>query len=135
MMEDSTSAGLHPIRCPFCEVYGLEYFGNDSACCASCRGTLDAKLLSTTRRIQALPDALETHPCEERGPPEMRRLPDGVFYCPACGSEVLPAGGSAESGGSRGASEAYLSGWYDGLFGRAENFTGNKGLARWEGGL
>ena len=30
---------------------------------------------------------------EECGHPEMCRLPDGVFHCPACGSEVLPAKG------------------------------------------
>jgi ribosomal protein L37AE/L43A len=28
--------------------------------------------------------------CEECSPPEMHRLPDGMFHCPACGSEVLP---------------------------------------------
>jgi ribosomal protein L37AE/L43A len=26
----------------------------------------------------------------ECGHPEMRRLPDGVYWCPACGSEVPP---------------------------------------------
>ncbi|HEX2183234.1 MAG TPA: hypothetical protein VHH10_13200 [Rubrobacteraceae bacterium] len=29
------------------------------------------------------------HACE-CGHPGMRLLPDGVFHCPACGSEVLP---------------------------------------------
>jgi hypothetical protein len=45
--------------------------------------------LETLRDIVGLPDALGVHPCE-CGHPEMRRLPDGVFHCPACRSEVLP---------------------------------------------
>jgi hypothetical protein len=39
-------------------------------------------------QINALADALGRHACE-CGHPEMRRLPDGVFHCPACGSEVI----------------------------------------------
>jgi hypothetical protein len=41
-MEGSTTAGLHSIRCPFCEVYELECSGYDSARCASCGGSVDA---------------------------------------------------------------------------------------------
>ena len=41
------------------------------------------------KRIVALPEALGEHPYE-CGHPEMRRLPDGVFHCPACRSEMLP---------------------------------------------
>lgn len=43
-------------------------------------------------------DTEEEHTDDKRdrrdacGHPEMRRLPDGVFHCPACGSEVLPIG-------------------------------------------
>jgi hypothetical protein len=63
----------------------------------------------------------------------MRKLPDGVFHCFACGSEVLPAKVTAESGGATGVSEAYLSGWMDGLFGSTEkSFVHNSELARWE---
>jgi hypothetical protein len=43
----------------------------------------------TLEEIVSLPDALGGHACE-CGHPEMRRLPDGVFHCPACGSEVIP---------------------------------------------
>jgi DNA-directed RNA polymerase subunit RPC12/RpoP len=32
---------------------------------------------------------LGSHACE-CGHPEMRHLPDGVFQCPSCGSEVFP---------------------------------------------
>ena len=133
-MEGSTTTRFHSIRCPFCEVYELEHCGDGSARCTSCRGSLDAELLSTLRQIGTLPDALGSHPCEECGHPEMRRLPDGVFHCSACGSEVLPAYGSfPESGGSTGVSEAYLSGWMDGLFGSSEkSFVHNRELARWE---
>jgi len=45
--------------------------------------------LETLRGMIGLPDALGAHPCE-CGHPEMRELPDGVFHCSACGSEVLP---------------------------------------------
>jgi ribosomal protein L37AE/L43A len=114
MLEDLTTTGLHSIRCPFCEVYNLErQAGKTSARCASCGGSLDAELLSTLFEIQTLPDALGSHPCEECAHPEMRKLPDGIFHCVACGSEVVPAAGSgsSESGGVRAVvSEGYLSG-------------------------
>jgi ribosomal protein L37AE/L43A len=131
-MEGSTTARFHSIRCPFCEVYELERLRDGSAHCALCGGSLDAELLSMIWQIRTLPEALGSHPCEECGHPEMRRLPDGVFHCSACGAEVLPAYGSAQSGGSKGVSEAYLSGWMDGLFGRSASFVHNRELARWE---
>lgn len=46
-------------------------------------------MLLTLEQIVALPDALGKHACECNHP-EMRRLPDGVYRCPSCGSEVLP---------------------------------------------
>jgi hypothetical protein len=88
-MEDSTTAGFRSIRCPLCEVYELEHFGDGSARCTSCKRSLDAGLLGTLWEIRTLPDALGAHACE-CGHPEMRRLPDSVCHCPACGSEVLP---------------------------------------------
>jgi ribosomal protein L37AE/L43A len=109
-MEDSATAGFHSIRCPLCEIYELERLADGSARCASCRGSLDAELLATIRQIRTLPDALGAHPCE-CGHPEMRKLPDGVFHCSACGSEVLPAGGTSESSGSTGARRIRLAGW------------------------
>jgi len=51
-------------------------------------------MLGTLRGISTLPDALGKHACEECGHPEMRRLPDGTFHCPACRSEVLPSDAS-----------------------------------------
>ena len=59
-------------------------------------------LLETLREVVGLPDALGSHACEECAHPEMRLLPDGVYHCPACGSEVVPAGAGA-GGGAAGA--------------------------------
>src|SRR5918999_262881 len=54
--------------------------------------------------------------------------------CPFCEVYELErlAGGSAESGGSKGVSEAYLSGWRDGIFGSTASFVHNRELARLE---
>jgi ribosomal protein L37AE/L43A len=94
-MHDSITTGTHPPRCPFCEVYELEPSGPDSARCSSCGGFLCGELVKTLRQITELPDAIGRHPCEECSHPEMRRLPDGVFHCPACGSEVTPVSRSS----------------------------------------
>jgi ribosomal protein L37AE/L43A len=64
--------------------------------CDCCARNLDKAILRTIEQIVALPDAIGDHPCE-CGHPEMRRLPDGVFHCPACGLEVLPLAASRES--------------------------------------
>ncbi len=79
------------IICPFCESGRLVVFGPGLARCGYCGLPLLGSVLETLREIIGLPDALGVHPCE-CGHPEMRRLPDGVFHCPACGSEVLPVG-------------------------------------------
>jgi hypothetical protein len=63
--------------------------GPGFARCASCALSVGGAIFRTLEQIAALPDALGRHACE-CDHPEMRRLPDGVFHCPACGSEVLP---------------------------------------------
>jgi hypothetical protein len=78
----------HHFICPLCEVHELQPHGRDSAICPLC-GRLGGVLLKTLREINALPEAIGAHACE-CGHPEMRRLPDGVYRCPACGREVLP---------------------------------------------
>jgi ribosomal protein L37AE/L43A len=88
-MEDSITAKPHSLRCPFCEVYELEPSGHNAVRCISCGITLTGPNLQTLKTIVELPDARGSHACE-CGHPEMRRLPDGVYRCPACGSEVLP---------------------------------------------
>jgi ribosomal protein L37AE/L43A len=79
----------HSMVCPLCEVGELRHFGNGSIGCGSCSAHLGGAILETLRQITTLPDALGAHACEECGHPEMRLLPDGVFHCPSCGSEVL----------------------------------------------
>ena len=88
-MENSLTAGSRTLRCPFCEVYELDPSAPHAAQCPSC-GVVDAEIVQALRQIAALPDALGRHACEECGHPEMRSLPDRVYWCPGCGSEVLP---------------------------------------------
>ena len=88
-MEDSITAKPHSLRCSFCEVYELVPSGDNAVRCISCGITLTGPILQTLKTIVELPDARCSHACE-CGHPEMRRLPDGVYRCPACGSEVLP---------------------------------------------
>jgi hypothetical protein len=76
--------------CPACQAGELQPFGGEGARCGSCGGVLGTAMLLTLEQIIALPDASGEHACEECGHPEMRRLPDGAFHCPSCGSEVLP---------------------------------------------
>ena len=75
--------------CPLCEAGALKPTAQDSARCESCADSVSGAMLEALRQIVALPDALGSHACE-CGHPEMRRLPDGVFHCSDCGSEVLP---------------------------------------------
>ena len=91
---------LRRILCPFCESGKLISFGPNSARCDSCRLPLVGSTLETLRDVIGLPDALGAHPCE-CGHPEMRELPDRVFHCPACGSEVLPMEASSGSENAR----------------------------------
>jgi len=80
----------HSLVCPLCEASKLYPSGRDSMRCESCGGRLSGAILETLQCISALPDAQGSHACE-CGHPEMRRLPEGAFHCPACGSEVLPS--------------------------------------------
>ncbi len=75
--------------CPLCEAGELHLFAGDDARCGLCGYILGTTMLLTLEQVHALPDALGKHACE-CGHPEMRYLPDGIFHCPACGSEVLP---------------------------------------------
>ena len=49
---------------------------------------MDGAVLESLLQIVSFPEAIGSHACE-CGHPEMRRLPDGVFHCSACGSEVV----------------------------------------------
>jgi hypothetical protein len=84
-----TSKPRH-IVCPACGSGELRPSrGPELAGCDSCGFSAEGAIFRTLERIAALPDALGAHSCE-CGHPEMRRLPDVVFHCPACGAEVLP---------------------------------------------
>jgi hypothetical protein len=78
-----------PHRLPVLRIGSAPPVGPGLPRCVSCALPLLGSALETLRDIVGLPDALGVHPCE-CGHPEMRRLPDGVFHCPACRSEVLP---------------------------------------------
>jgi ribosomal protein L37AE/L43A len=81
---------VNQVICPACGTGELQpWCGAYLYKCNFCSHAVDAALFRTLEQIAALPDALGQHACE-CGHPEMRRLPNGVFHCPACGSEVLP---------------------------------------------
>jgi ribosomal protein L37AE/L43A len=92
-----TTSRPNYIVCPTCGSGELQPQGPHSARCAYCDLSVEGEVLRTLEQIAALPDALGAHVCE-CGHPEMRRLPDGVFHCPACGSEVLPLKGRSMGG-------------------------------------
>ena len=127
---DKSDSGHGPLTCPFCSEAELRGFGRNSLRCDECGGVLGGALLQTLNGIVALPDATGGHACE-CGHPEMRRLPDGVYRCPACGSEVTPVSPPV-SWKSPEHTEAYWSGWLDGRYGDSERFTNNRRLAKWD---
>jgi ribosomal protein L37AE/L43A len=127
---DGSNGGSRTLTCPFCWEAELRSFGRNSLRCDECGGVLGEALLETLTRIISLPDAAGGHACE-CGHPEMRRLPDNVYRCPACGSEVTPISAPV-SWKSPDHTEAYWSGWLDGRFGEPDWFTNNVRLAKWE---
>ena len=130
-MTDSIAAEYCTLRCPMCEIYELRSFGHNSARCESCQVIVSGAFLDTLRQITGLPDALGSHACE-CGHPEMRCLPDGVYRCPACGSEVLPVSATTTDRGKDAYGMAYWCGWLDGCYAPAACFTDNPRLAEWE---
>jgi ribosomal protein L37AE/L43A len=88
--QSALASGSHSIICPSCEAGELRSGGHNGVQRPVCGYAPSRGLLEALRQIITLPDALGRHACEECGHPEMRRLPEGVSHCPACGSEVLP---------------------------------------------
>lgn len=125
-----TASRLDHIICPFCESGLLVSRGRGFARCDSCGLPLLGSALATLRDVVSLPHALGVHACE-CGHPEMRHLPDGVYRCPACGSEVTPISAPV-SWKSPDHTEAYWCGWLDGRYGDPEHFTNNPRLGKWE---
>ncbi len=94
-MKGSVSASkAHLMICPLCEEGKLRFDGTGSARCDSCVRAVEGVVLRTLEYIAGLPDALGKHACE-CAHPEMRRLPDRVFHCPACRAEVIPLAASS----------------------------------------
>ena len=131
MKGSSLRSRFGSLVCPLYEVHELDVRGHSSAYCASCGDVVSGAMLEALRQITDLLDALGRHACE-CGHPEMRLLGDGVLWCPGCGSEVLPISASTIHIESESTSEAYWSGWAEGLFGSTERIVRNEGLARWE---
>jgi hypothetical protein len=62
----------------------------------------------------------------------MKLLPDGVYRCPACGSEVTPVSAGPTIWKPPDHTEAYWCGWLDSRYGKPACFTGNRQLAKWD---
>jgi ribosomal protein L37AE/L43A len=90
------TSGPCSIVCPACVRGRLDTRGSDLAECDSCGRNVEGVVLKTLEQIASLPDALGKHACE-CGHPEMRRLSDGVFHCPSCGSDVTSIGATSDA--------------------------------------
>ena len=129
-MKDTLGWRSGSFVCPYCESDQPGPSGHDFVSCASCGGLLSGTMLETLQQIRSLPEGLGGHACE-CGHPEMRRLPDGVFHCPACGSEVTPLEASREQTSREYRSQAYWCGWIDGRFAETGCFAVSLNLARY----
>jgi ribosomal protein L37AE/L43A len=125
------SSNTYSIICPYCEIGELERSANGVVRCNRCDRPISMQVLEALEQIVSLPDAIGSHACE-CGHPEMRRLADGVLWCPGCGAEVVPFSASEMHSESGLTSEAYRCGWTEGLLGSTQSFVHNGGLARWE---
>jgi ribosomal protein L37AE/L43A len=99
------SSNTYSIICPFCGIDELERSAAGVVGCSRCDRPISTEMLKTLEQIVSLPDAIGSHACE-CGHPEMRRLADGVLWCPGCGSEVVPFSASATRSESGSTSEA-----------------------------
>jgi ribosomal protein L37AE/L43A len=99
------SSNTNSIICPCCGINELERSAEGVVGCARCDRPISTQVLKTLEQIVSLPDAIGNHACE-CGHPEMRHLPDGVLWCPGCGSEVLPFSASTTRSEWESASEA-----------------------------
>ena len=88
------SSNTYSMICPYCGIDELERSVKGAARCTRCARPISTQVLKTLEQIVSLPDANGSHACE-CGHPEMRRLADGVLWCPDCGSEVVPLSASA----------------------------------------
>ena len=75
--------------CPLCEAGELRVPRMAPPSCRACGVRVSRAESYTLRQIAALPVAIGAHACD-CGHPEMRLLPNGIYRCPACDTEVLP---------------------------------------------
>jgi len=122
------------INCPHCE-RGQVHPGDPTLIrCPACGRVPEGWVVKTLEEITSLPDATGSHACEECGHPQMRRLPDETFWCPACGQDILTLEATLALWEFRQKSEAYRRGWLDGyLQGEEDNFSSSTQLVRWQG--
>ena len=87
----STRSRPDRIVCPECEAGELpiKLYSLGVPQCDSCGQTFERAIFKTLKQIATLGEALGENSCEECGHPEMHRLSDGAFICPACRSEML----------------------------------------------
>jgi ribosomal protein L37AE/L43A len=102
------------ISCPYCEKGQVQPEDPTLTRCPACGRAPDEWVLKTLTEIVSLPDAVGTHACEECAHPQMRRLPAGTFWCPACGQEILSLEATLALWEFRQKSEDYRQGWLDG---------------------
>lgn len=121
------------IVCPRCEVGEIseEARDGDVVRCRFCGRSTRWELFDYLRKLVAMPSAPGLHPCE-CGHPEMRLLPDGVYWCPSCGSEVLPVRDNVTFPRAGKRNRAYWDGWIDGRFRESGSMAQNSRIARWE---
>ena len=81
------------VCCPLCERGKMIQIYPIMARCTGCWGTISNGFFEALRQIGNPPEAEGKHPCE-CGHSEMRRLPDGAYRCPSCGSGIAHAGGT-----------------------------------------
>ena len=122
------------INCPHCERGQVQPEDPTLTRCPACGRAPDEWILKTLTEIASLPDAKGTHACEACAHPQMRRLPDESFWCPACGQDILSLEATLALWEFRQESEAYRQGWLEGyLLGEAGDFSSSTQLVRWEG--
>ena len=105
---------MGPIDCPHCGRGQVHPEDPTLTRCLACGRVPEAWVVTTLEEIASLPDATGSHTCEECGHPQMRCLPDGSFWCPGCGQDILSFEATLALWEFRQESESYRRGWLDG---------------------
>lgn len=91
MRDNALASRPQHLVCPVCETGELEVHGHVAGKCDWCGCVVNKAAIETLWQLIDLPDALGSHACD-CGHPEMRRSPDTVLQCPACGDKIYPSG-------------------------------------------